>query len=75
MNPSDQLRFAVNDRINDAEVRPTHVPLALLGEFQKDVSEFLKGSSRDVDPAKILVSIEEGSLAFVVTGLLAASTL
>lgn len=75
MNPTDQLRFAVNDRINDAEVRPTHVPLALLGEFQKDVSEFLKGSSRDVDPAKILVSIEEGSLAFVATGLLAASTL
>ena len=75
MNPSNQLRFAVNDRINDAEVRPSHVPLALLGEFQKDVSEFLKGSSRDVDPAKVLVSIEDGSLAFVVTGLLAASTL
>ncbi|MCX7094413.1 MAG: hypothetical protein NTY50_13310 [Methylobacter sp.] len=75
MNPTDQLRFAVNDRINDAEVRPSHVPLVLLGEFQKDVSEFLKGSSRDVDPAKILVSIEEGSLAFVATGLLTASTL
>lgn len=75
MNRIDQLRFAVNDRINDAEVRPSHVPLVLLGEFQKDVSEFLKGSSRDVDPAKILVSIEEGSLAFVATGLLAASTL
>ena len=46
MNPSNQLRFAVNDRINDAEVRPSHVPLALLGEFQKDVSEFL---TRKVD--------------------------
>lgn len=75
MNPSNQLRFAVNDRINDAEVKPSHVPLALLGEFQKDVSEFLKGSSRDVDPAKVVVSIEDGSLAFVATGLLAASTL
>lgn len=75
MNPTDQLRFAVNDFINDDEVSPSHVPLALLGEFQKDVSEFLKGSSRDVDPAKVLVSIEQGSLAFVATGLLAASTL
>jgi len=45
MNPSNQLRFAVNDRINDAEVRPSHVPLVLLGEFQKDVSEFLKRAS------------------------------
>ena len=75
MNPSNQLRFAVNDRINDAEVRPSNVPLALLGEFQKDVSEFLKGSSHDVDPAKVIVSIEDGSLAFVATGLLAASSL
>ncbi len=75
MNPSNQLRFAVNDRINDTEVRTSHVPLALLGEFQKDVSEFLKGSSRDVDPTKVLVSIEEGSLALVATGLLTAITL
>ncbi len=75
MNPSNQLRFAVNDRINDAEIKPSHVPLALLGEFQKDVSEFLKGSSQDVDPNKDLVSIEEGSLALVATGLLSAVTL
>jgi len=75
MNPTNQLRFAVNDRINDGEVSPSHVPLALLGEFQKDVNEFLKGASRDVDSAKVLVSIEEGSLAFVATGLLAATTL
>ena len=71
----DQLRFAVSDNIDDIEVSPEHVSLALLGEFQKDVSEFLKGSSRDVDPAKVLVSIEPGSLAFVATGLIAAITL
>jgi hypothetical protein len=75
MNPINQLRFAVSDNIDDVEVSPSHVSLALLGEFQKDVGEFLKGSSRDVDPAKILVSVEEGSLAFVATGLLAAVTL
>lgn len=75
MNPRDQLRFAVSDRIDDREVGLTHVPLALLGEFQRDVAEFLKGSNRDVDPAKVLVSIEGGSLALVATGLLSAITL
>ncbi|WP_394753545.1 hypothetical protein [Crenothrix sp.] len=75
MNSINQLRFAVNDSINDVEVSPSHVSLALLGEFQKDVSEFLKGSNRDVDPSKVVISIENGSLAFVATGLLAATTL
>ncbi|MEI7867096.1 MAG: hypothetical protein WCI11_04325 [Candidatus Methylumidiphilus sp.] len=75
MNSIDQLRFAISDRINDGEISPSHITLMLLGEFQKDVSDFLKGSNRDVDPSKVLVSIEEGSLAFVATGLLAASTL
>lgn len=75
MNPINELRFAVSDRINDVEVGPAHVPLALLGEFQKDVSEFLKGAGRDVDPMQVQVSVEEGSLAFVATGLLAATSL
>lgn len=75
MNPTNQLRFAISDRINDIDVSPAHVSLALLGEFQKEVSEFLKGSSRDIDPAKVLVSIEDGSLAIVASGLLAASSL
>lgn len=75
MNPINELRFAVSDRINDVEVGPKHVPLALLGEFQKDVSEFLKGTGRDVDPMQVQVSVEEGSLAFVASGLLAATSL
>lgn len=75
MDTSNALRFAVNDRINDAEVGPSHVPLALLGEFQKDVAEFLKGSGRDVDAWQVIVSIEEGSLALLATGLLAAASL
>jgi hypothetical protein len=75
MNPINQLRFAVNDSSHEGEVIPSRVPLTLLGEFQKDVSDFLKGASRDVDPAKVLVSIEEGSLALVATGLLSAITL
>lgn len=75
MNPIDELRFAVSDRINDVEVGSKHVPLALLGEFQKDVSEFLKGAGRDVDPMHVQVSVEDGSLAFVASGLLAATSL
>lgn len=75
MNPINELRFAVSDRINDVEVGPKHIPLALLGEFQRDVSEFLKGSGRDVDPAQVLVSVENGSLTLVASGLIAAITL
>lgn len=75
MNTFDALRFAVSDRINDAEVGPAHVPLALLGDFQKDVAEFLKGSANEVNTSQVIVSIEEGSLALVATGLLAATAL
>lgn len=75
MNKDNELRFAINDRIEDVELSPARVPLALLGEFQRDVSDFLKGSSRDVDTTHVLVSIEEGSLALRAVGLLAATTL
>ncbi|WP_202423623.1 hypothetical protein [Duganella margarita] len=75
MSPIDQLRFSVRDLINNVEVGPAHVPLALLGEFQKDVTDFLRGASRDVDPTQVQVSIESGSLAFAASGLLAATTL
>jgi hypothetical protein len=75
MNTINHLRFAVNDRINDMDVSPSHVSLALLGEFQKDVSEFLKGSSNEVNPNNVLVSIEPGSLSLVASGLVIASTL
>jgi hypothetical protein len=55
MNPVNQLSFAISDRINNVEVGPKHVPLAVLGEFQKDVSDFLRGSTRDVDPMDVLI--------------------
>lgn len=75
MELHNELRFAVSDRINDAEVGPKRVPLSLLGDFQKDVSDFLRGAIRDVDPAGVLISVEDGSLALVATGLMAATTL
>lgn len=75
MQPANALRFALNDRIQDAEVGPAHVPLVLLGNFQKDVSDFLAGASKDIDPNQVMVAIEEGSLALIASGLLAASSL
>lgn len=75
MQPSDTLRFALHDRVQGDEVGPAHVPLALLGQFQKDVSEFLAGSGKDVDSNQVIVAIEEGSLALVAHGLLAAGAL
>lgn len=75
METADSLRFALSDRIQDAEVGPKHVPLALLGQFQDEVQDFLRGSNKDVDTSQVIVSIEEGSLAIVATGLMAASGL
>ncbi|WP_297500898.1 hypothetical protein [Ferrovum sp.] len=75
MKLSNELRFTVSDRIRDVAVTPAHIPLALLGEFQKDVSEFLRGSVRDVDLMQVQISIEEGSFAFVATGLATAMSL
>ncbi len=75
MESANTLRFALNDRIDDAPVGPSHVPLYLLGQFRDEVEDFLKGSHSEVDPRQVLVSIEEGSLAIVASGLLAAAGL
>ena len=75
MQPANTLRFALNDRIDDAEVGPSHVPLALLGHFQNDVSEFLAGSGKDVNLNQVMAAIEEGSLALVASSLMTATNL
>jgi len=75
MDTTDTLRFALNDHIDDVPISPSRVPLHLLGQFQSEVEEFLKGSNKDVDTSQVLVSIEKGSLAFVASGLLAATGL
>ncbi len=75
MSASDTLRFALNDRINDAPIGLSRVPLRLLGQFQGEVEEFLKGSTKEIDTDQAFVSVEEGSLAIVAGGLLAATGL
>lgn len=75
MQPADTLRFVLDDRIDDAQVGPSRVPLGLLKQFQQDVGEFLAGSNKDVDPQQAMVAVESGSLVFAVSGLLAATSL
>jgi hypothetical protein len=75
MEPKDELHFSLNDRVGNADVGPGRVPLSLLGEFQRDVTDFLRGSIRDIDPSEAFVSVESGSLRLVVSGLAAASSL
>lgn len=75
MQPADTLRFTLDDRIDDAQVGRSRVPLGLLKQFQQDVADFLAGSNREVDPQQAMVSVEEGSLVFAVNGLRAATGL
>jgi hypothetical protein len=72
MDPRNTLKFAVSDKVDDQDVGPSRISLALLGEFQRDVAEFLRGDNKEVDPAQVMVSIESGSLALVASGLVAA---
>ncbi|MEI6707550.1 MAG: hypothetical protein WCK96_10500 [Methylococcales bacterium] len=76
MNSINNLRFAVSDNIENVDVSPSHVPLSLL-DFPKDVGEFLKGSTHDIDSNKTFVSIENSSLAVAVSSalLVASATL
>jgi len=75
MTHSTALHFIFRDRVNSIDVGPQYVPLDYLGEFQKDVADFLRGSTRDVDTAKIAISIESGSLQFAATGIPKTATL
>jgi hypothetical protein len=75
MNPLEDLSFSVSDTIGDIPVSPSYVPLSLIGEFQKEVAEFLRGSNKEIKPADVIVAVEEGSFSFAATGLLALSSL
>lgn len=72
---TDQLTFAVDDLIDGIEVSPDHVPLSLLGDFQEEVSNFLRGTKREVDTSKLIVAIKTGSLAMRTPSLPQASSL
>lgn len=71
----DQLTLAVDDLVDGVEVSPEHVSLSLLGDFQEEVAEFLRGSRREVDSSRVTVAIKPGSLAFSLSGLSHAKNL
>lgn len=62
MTKTRGLRFQLSDRIGNSEVSPAAVPPALLKQFADEVSRFLAGSRREVDPMTMPVSIGNGSL-------------
>jgi len=75
VKPANELRFSLTDRIDGAEIGPARVPLAMLGKFQAEVADFLKGSSRDVDPNQVFIAVEAGSLTLAASELSAATSL
>lgn len=58
------ITLALKDSSRGYEISPERVPISVLVEFSKDVSDFLKGSGRG-DIGTVEVSIKKGSLALV----------
>lgn len=57
------LLIALHDDTAGYDVSPARVPLAVLRGFARDVDEFLRGSTQEVDTSALDVAIVEGSLA------------
>ncbi|MFM9925770.1 hypothetical protein VLK31_22465 [Variovorax sp. H27-G14] len=60
---AQELLIALHDESAGYEISPNRVPLSVLRAFARDVDEFLRGDSNDVDTSALDVSIEKGSLA------------
>ncbi len=62
MITTDQLRLAINDRINNDDINPSHVPLALLGEFQNLLS--FEDHKPVYDEKEFKLMVERGTKAW-----------
>ncbi len=60
---AQELLIALHDESAGYEISPDRVPLSVLRSFAKDVDEFLRGDSNDIDTNTLDVSVEQGSLA------------
>src|SRR3954469_10404395 len=60
---AQELLIALHDESAGYEISPDRVPLSVLRSFARDVDEFLRGDSNDVDTSALDVSVEKGSLA------------
>lgn len=60
---AQELLIALHDDSAGYEISPVRVPLATLRGFTRDVDEFLRGSSQELDTSALDVAVIEGSLA------------
>lgn len=72
---AQQLTFALIDESAGYEASPERVRLAALAEFSTDVATLLRGSHRELDPAKLEVAVQSGSLAIRTAPVAAAPVL
>lgn len=60
---AQQLLIALHDDSAGYEITPSRVPLAVLRGFARDVDEFLRGNSQELDTSTLDVAVIHGSLA------------
>ena len=60
---AQRITIALVDRSAGYEASPARVRLSVLAEFSADVSQFLRGETKEVDTAQLEVAVIEGSLA------------
>lgn len=77
MNRMDAQRItiALVDRSAGYEATPARVRLSVLAEFSADVSQFLRGETKEVDTAQLEVAVIEGSLAIQTAPIMLAPLL
>ena len=63
------LQIALHDDSAGYAISPARVPLALLRSFARDVDDFLRGSTQEVDTSTLDVAVVQGSLAVHTTPL------
>ena len=69
------LTFTLIDESSGYEASPERVRLASLAEFSADVAVLLRGAHRELDPAKLEVAVQSGSLAIRTVPVVAAPVL
>ena len=61
---AQSVRLALIDRSAGYEATPGRAKLSILADFASDVKAFLRGETKEIDPAQLDVAVREGSLAF-----------
>ena len=69
------ITLVLEDATHGVGATPDRVRLSLLTSFTADVESFLRGKSKEVDPAALDVAVKHGSLAVVTQPIALAPTL